>query len=170
MTIHDDEYQVRTREGEITDRGAYEVEHERSRGTQSLRIFQVLTAATGAILFLVGLLAVFEVSFDGDRIFDTTGEVAGFGFSAALAGAALVLGAGILIASLADQSRTGAAIVAFLAILVGIAALVANDQPEADISVERGSAALFIVLGAVAFVLSLIPWWSGRQDRTVVRR
>lgn len=170
MTIHDDEYQVRTREGEVRDRGGYEVEHERSRGTQSLRIFQVLTAATGAILFLVGLLAVFEVSFDGDRIFDTTGEVVGFGFSAALAGAALVLGAGILIASLADQSRTGAAIVAFLAILVGIAALVANDQPEADISVERGSAALFIVLGAVAFVLSLIPWWSGRQDRTVVRR
>lgn len=163
MTIHDDESQVRSREG-------YEVHREETPANQSLRIFQVLTAIAGAILFVVGLLAVFDVSFSGDRIFDTTGEVAGFGFSAALAGAALVLGAGILIAALADQSRAGASMVAFLAILVGIAALVANDQPEADIAVDRSSAALFIILGAVAFVLSLIPWWSGRQDRTVVRR
>lgn len=154
----------------MTQQGHYEVQYEETRGGQALRLFQFLVAATGAILFVIGLLAVFEVDFSGEVFFDTSGEVGGFGFSAALAVAAIVLGAGILVASLASQDRTGAAMVALVTIIVGIAALVIDDQPDVEASVDRGSAAVFIVLGAIAFVLSLIPWWSGRQRRTVVDR
>lgn len=147
----------------------YEVEVQDGPGGNSLRIFQFLTAAIGAIMFVIGLVAVFQVSFSGSALLDTTGAVAGFGFSAASAIAALVLGAGLLIAALADQSRSTASVVAFLSIAVGIAGLIINDQAAAEISVDRDSAALFIVLGALGFVFSLIPWWSGRQRRTVVR-
>lgn len=148
---------------------SYEVEVQDSPGGNSLRVFQFLTAAIGAILFVIGLLAVFQVSFSGSALLDTTGAVAGFGFSAVSAIAALVLGAGLLIAALADQSRSTASVIAFLSIAVGIAGLIINDQAAAEVTVDRDSAALFIVLGALAFVFSLIPWWSGRQRRTVVR-
>lgn len=147
-----------------------EVQYEEATGAPGLRLFQILVAATGAVMFVIGLLAVFQVDFDGEMFFDTTGEVGGFGFSAAFAIAAVVLGAGILLASLASQDRTGAGIMALVAIIVGIAALVIDDQPDVEVSVDRGAAAVFIVLGAIAFVLSLVPWWSGRRRHVDVLR
>ncbi|MGN6692635.1 MAG: hypothetical protein ACTHN0_00520 [Aquihabitans sp.] len=153
-----------------TDRrpvAAAQVEERRPAGSGALRIFQVVSAIAGAVLFGMGLAAVFDVDFGGDLL-ATSGVVAGFGFSPVGAIAAVVLGAAILISTLADQDRAGAALIGFITLAVGIAALVAEDQAT-DVQVDNRSAALFIALGAVVFVCSLVPWWSRRRVTTVVR-
>lgn len=130
-----------------------------------LRIFQVLAAIAGGALFALGLAAVFQVDF-GDRWFQTSADVAGFGFSAVAAIAALLLGGAILVSTLADQDRGGTAFAGLLSLVVGIAGLIFQDNAANDVQVDRSTASLFIVLGAAAFVLALVPWWSRR--RTVV--
>jgi hypothetical protein len=137
---------------------------------RGLRVFQILTAAAGAVLFVFGVLGAFRVDF-GDNFLRTSGEVAGIGFSAAGALAALLLGAGIMAASLADQDRGTSAFLGILTLLVGIGGLIAEDQAPRDFTVDHQATTLFIVVGAAAFVLSLIPWWTHRrQVTTVVRR
>lgn len=145
-----------------------EVQQEVRTGGDSLRIFQAIAALIGLAFFVAGLVAVFDVDFGGGWL-RTTGEVAGLGFSPVGAIAAIVLGAALLGATLADQDRGSAAIVAFLIMAVGIAGLILNDQPDTEASVDTDSATAFIVLGAIAFVCSLVPWWSGRRYRTRVR-
>ena len=139
-----------------------------SRPSAGLRVFQIVSAIAGAILFGMGLAAVFEVDFGADLL-DTTGSVAGYGFSAASAVAAILLGGAILVSTLADQDRGSAAFVGLVTLAIGIAALVAEGQTDADIQVDNKSAALFIVLGAVVFVCSLVPWWGRRRVTRVVR-
>jgi hypothetical protein len=136
---------------------------------QGLRIFQVLTAAAGAILFAFGVVAAFRVDFGADFL-RTSGDVAGIGFSAAGALAAILLGAGILAAALADQDRGTAAFLGILTLLVGIGGLIAEDQAPEDFAVDHQATTLFIVVGAAAFVLSLIPWWTRRREITTVSR
>ena len=132
-----------------------------------LRLFQVLAALCGAALFALGLAAVFQVDF-GDQWFRTSADVAGFGFSAVAAIAALLLGGVILVATLADQDRGSASFAGLITLVVGIAGLIVQDNAERDVQVDRSTAALFIFLGAAVFVLALVPWWSRR--RTVVDR
>lgn len=136
---------------------------------QGLRIFQILTAAAGAVLFVFGVVAAFRVDF-GDDFLRTSGDVAGIGFSAAGAIAALLLGAGILAAALADQDRGTAAFLGILTLIVGIGGLIAEDQAPKDVTVDHQATTLFIVIGAAAFVLSLIPWWTHRREITTVAR
>jgi len=80
-----------------------------------------------------------------------------------------VLGAAILIATLADQDRAGAAVVGLLTMGVGIAALIVEDR-NTDVQVDGRSATLFIVAGVVGFVASLGPWGRRRRGTTAVRR
>ena len=54
----------------------------------------------------------------------------------------------------------------FLVLAAGIAGMVFNDEPTSDVQVDASTATLFIALGAIGFVCSLIPWWSGRRYRT----
>ncbi len=143
---------------------AVAVRDERRAGG-GLRIFQVLAAIAGGALFALGLAAVFQVDF-ADRWFQTSAEVAGFGFSAVAALAALLLGGAILVSTLADQDRGGTAVAGLLTLVAGIAGLIVQDRAANDVQVDRSTASLFIVLGAAAFVLALVPWWSRR--RTVV--
>lgn len=145
---------------------AVEQEHQRRGG--ALRIFQVLAALAGLVLFVMGLVAIFRVDF-GASLLDTSAAVAGFGFSAAMAIAAIVLGGAVLASSVADQDRGGTAVVGLLTLLVGIGALVAEGQIPEEVGVDRRSAALFIAVGAIVFVLALVPWWSRRRTTTVVR-
>jgi len=137
-------------------------------GSPALRIFQILTGAVGAVLFVAGLVAVFRVDF-GAGMFETSGAVADFGFSPALAIAAIVLGGATMAAALAAQDRGSAAFVGLLTVVVGIAALVLEGEIPETVGVDRRSALLFVVLGAAIFVLSLIPWWSGRRRTTQVQ-
>lgn len=147
---------------------SYEVQQQDEPTGQGLRIFQILTAVTGAVLFVAGLVAVFRVDF-GVGFFDTTGDVAGFGFSPALAIAAVLLGGFTMAAALADQDRGSTAFIGLLTLLVGIGAMVAGEQIPEDVDIDRRAAGLFVALGAVIFVLSLIPWWGRRRRSTVVR-
>lgn len=144
------------------------VEHTRT-GAPALRIFQILTAAAGAVLFIAGLVAVFRVDF-GVGFFETSGAVADFGFSPALAVAAILLGGATMVAALAAQDRAAAAVVGLLTVAVGIAALVLEGEIPESVGVDRRSALLFVVLGAVIFVLALIPWWSGRRRTVTAER
>jgi len=146
---------------------ATEVETRPTAASAGLRVFQIVSAIAGAVLFGFGLAAVFDVDF-GAGFFDTTGAVAGYGFSPAAAIAAILLGGATLISTLADQDRSGAAFVGLVTIAVGIAALVAEAQ-AADFQVDDATAALFIVAGAVVFVCSLVPWWGRRRVTQVVR-
>ena len=139
-----------------------------SAASAGLRIFQIISALAGAALFILGILAIFNVDF-GANLLDTSASVAGYGFSAAGAIAALLLGGVILVATMADQDRGGAAFIGLLTIAVGIAALIADGQTDAQVEVDNRSAGLFIALGAVVFVCSLVPWWSNRRVSTVVR-
>lgn len=139
------------------------------RGAPALRIFQVLTAAVGAVLFVAGLVAVFRVDF-GVGFFETSGAAADFGFSPALAIAAILLGGATMVAALAAQDRGSAAFVGLLTVAVGIAALVLEGEIPESVGVDRRSALLFVVLGAAIFVLSLIPWWSGRRRTVTAER
>lgn len=150
-----------------TDRAATEVETRPTAASAGLRIFQIVSAVAGAVLFGFGLAAVFDVDF-GAGLLDTTGSVAGYGFSPAAAIAAILLGGAILISTLADQDRGGAAFVGLVTIAVAIAALVAEGQTS-DFQVDDGTAAVFIVAGAVVFVCSLVPWWGRRRVTRVVR-
>lgn len=145
-------------------RTGYEVHEEVGSARPSLRIFQALTGIAGAVLFVAGLVAVFGVDFGGGLL-DTSASVMGIGFSPVAAIAAIVLGGAILVAAVADQDRGGAGIAGLVTLLAGVAALVAERQVDGA-TVDRGSAALFITVGAVVFVLSLVPWWSGRHVRT----
>lgn len=131
----------------------------------ALRIFQLVTAAVGAALFVLGLLAVFQVDF-GVGWLKLSGEVADLAFSPAVAIGCIVLGAALLGATLSDQDRSGAALVSFLVLAAGIAGMVIDDDPTADIQVDPSTATVLIVLGAIGFVCSMIPWWSGRSVRT----
>ena len=120
-------------------------------------------------MFVIGLLAVFDVDFGADLL-DTTAEVVGgYGFSAVAAIAVILLGGAILVATLADQDRAVPASVGLVTLAVGIAAVVVEGQSDADLQVDNRSAGLFIVIGAVVFVCSLVPWWSRRRVTTVLR-
>lgn len=134
-----------------------------------LRIFQVLAALAGAALFALGLAAVFEVDF-GEGWLRTTAEVAGFGFGAVSAIAALVLGGSILVATLADQDRGSASFAGLLTLLAGIVGFVVQDNADADVQVDGRTATLFVVLGAAVFALALVPWFRGRRTTVVDRR
>lgn len=137
-------------------------------GSPGLRIFQILTGAVGAVLFAFGLIAVFRVDFGGD-FFQTSGAVAEFGFSPALAIAAILLGGATMVAAFAAQDRGTAAFVGLLTLVAGIAAMILEGEIPETVGVDRRSALLFVVLGAAIFVLSLIPWWSGRRRTTQVQ-
>jgi len=145
-----------------------QVEERPTAASAGLRIFQVISAVAGAVLFVFGLLAVFKVDFGADLL-DTTAAVAGFGFSAAAAIAAILFGGAILVSTLADQDRGGAAFVGLITIAIGIGARVAEGQADSGIQVDNRSAGLFIVAGAVVFFCSLVPWWSRRRVVTVAR-
>ncbi|WP_426574561.1 hypothetical protein [Aquihabitans sp. McL0605] len=145
-----------------------QVETRPTAGSAGLRIFQLASAIAGAVLFGLGLVAVFKVDFSVGLL-DTSGSVANFGFSAAGAIAAILLGGAILVSALADQDRGATAFVGLVTIAVGIAALVVDGQADAKVQVDHRSAGLFIIVGAVAFVCSLMPWWSRRRTTTVVR-
>jgi predicted anti-sigma-YlaC factor YlaD len=136
---------------------------------RELRVFQFLAAAAGVVLFLFGLVAVFRVDF-GAHFLTTSAEVLNVAFSPAAAIAAIVLGAIIMVTTLADQDRSSAAVAGMVTLLVGIAALVLAEQKSASYSVAKSTAVLFVVIGAVVFVLSLVPWWSSRRRTTVTRR
>lgn len=136
---------------------------------QWLRIFQFLAAAAGAVLFVIGLVAVFRVNFSADLL-DNSAVVAGFGFSAVAAIAAILLGGLILATALGDQDRGLSGFIGLLTLLVGIAALIVEGQGAEDLDVDRRSAALFMVIGAIVFVLSLFPWWSGRREVVRIER
>ena len=145
-----------------------QVVQETTAGSPALRIFQVLTGAVGAVLFVLGLIAVFRVDF-GAGMFETSGAVADFGFSPTLAIAAILLGGATMVAAFAAQDRGTAAFVGLLTVAVGVAALILEGEIPETVGVDRRSALLFVVLGAAIFVLSLIPWWSGRRRTTQVR-
>lgn len=147
---------------------AQQVETRPTAASAGLRVFQIASAVAGAALFVIGLLAVFDVNFDLDLL-DTTAVVAGFGFSAAAAIAAILLGGAILATTLADQDRGSSAFVGLITIAVGIAGLVIDGRVDTGVQVDRDAAALFIIVGAVVFVCSLVPWWSRRQVTTIVR-
>jgi len=146
-----------------------DVDQHPTRSDAGLRIFQILTALVGAALFAFGLVAVFRVDF-GENLLDTTAAVGGFGFSAAAAIAAILLGGAALVATLADQDRGTAAFVGLLTLVVGIAGLVVEDQAVEGVDVDGRAAALFVGLGAAMFVLSLVPWFSRRRRTTTVVR
>lgn len=133
-----------------------------------LRILQFLAGAAGALLFAMGLIAVFRVDF-GISLVETSAAVAGFGFSAAMAIAAIVLGGAVMASAFADQDRGGTAFVGLITLLVGIVGLIAEGQIPEEVGVDSRSAALFVGIGAVVFVLALMPWWSRRRVTTVVR-
>jgi hypothetical protein len=148
---------------------AEQVETRPTTASAGLRVFQIASAIAGGILFVFGLLAIFKVDFGADLL-DTSATVAGYGFSAVAAIAAILLGGAILVSTLADQDRGGAAFVGLITIALGIAALVIEGQPDADLQVDNRSAGLFIIIGAVVFVCSLVPWWSRRRVTTTVVR
>ena len=112
--------------------------------------------------------AVRDVNFDLDLL-DTSAVVAGYGFSAAAAIAAILLGGGILASTLADQDRGSAAFVGLVTLAVGIAGLIIEGKVDTGIQVDRDAAGLFIIVGAVVFACSLVPWWSRRRVTTLVR-
>ncbi|MCU1370985.1 MAG: hypothetical protein JWO77_2179 [Ilumatobacteraceae bacterium] len=147
---------------------AQQVETRPAAASAGLRIFQIASALAGAALFIIGLIAIFDVDFNANLL-DTTTSVAGYGFSAAGAIAAILLGGAILVATLADQDRGGAAFVGLVTIAVGIGALIVDGQSDSSMQVDNRSAGLFIVVGAVVFICSLVPWWSHRRVTTVVR-
>ena len=144
------------------------VVQETRTGSPGLRIFQVLTGIAGAVLFVMGLVAVFRVDFDAG-FFNASAAVADFAVSPAMAIAAILLGGATLVAAFAAQDRGSAAFVGLLTLLIGIGALIFEGETSESIGVDRRSALLFVVLGAIVFVLSLIPWWSGRRHTTEVR-
>lgn len=146
---------------------AQQVDTRPSAASAGLRIFQIASAIAGAALFVIGLLAVFDVNFDMNLL-DTTAVVAGFGFSAAAAIAAILLGGAILASTLADQDRGSTAFAGLITIAVGIAGLVIDGQTDTGVQVDRDAAGLFIIVGAVVFACSLVPWWSRRRVTTVV--
>jgi hypothetical protein len=136
------------------------------RRARGLRVFQLLAAAAGTVLFVMGIIAVFRVDF-GAGFLDVSGSVGGFGFSPAMAIAAIVLGGATMVAALADQDRGSTAVIGLLTLLAGIAALVLEGEAPDAAGIDRRSALLFVVLGAVVFVLSLVPWWSARRSTYV---
>jgi len=147
---------------------AEQVETRPTAASAGLRVFQIASAIAGAVLFVFGLMAIFKVDFGADLL-DTSASVAGYGFSAVAAIAAILLGGAILVSTLADQDRGGSAFVGLITIALGIAALVVEGQPDTQVQVDNRSAGLFIIIGAVVFVCSLVPWWSRRRVTTVVR-
>lgn len=144
-----------------------DVEAHTSTTGAVFRIFQVGAAIAGAILFGLGVVAALRVDY-GAPLLDTSAAVAGYGFSAVGAIAAIVLGGAALAATLADQDRAGASFVGMITLVLGIVALAVDAQSTSpDVQVDHRSAGLFIVLGAVIFVLGLVPWF-GRRRTTVV--
>jgi hypothetical protein len=129
------------------------------------RLLQLLAGAAGAVLFVMGIVAIFRID-TAAPLLDTTTAVAGFGFSAVTAVAAILLGGATMAAALADQDRGGTAMVGLLTVLAGIVALFVEGQVPERVGVERDSALLFVGVGAAVFLLSMVPWW--RRRRVVI--
>lgn len=127
-----------------------------------LRVFQIVSALAGAALFVLGLVAIFDVDFGAD-LTDSTAAVSGYGFSAVAAIAALLAGGAILAATLADEDRSSAALAGLVTIALGIAGFVIDGQTDPSVQVDRRSAGLFVAVGAIVFVCSLVPWWGRRR-------
>lgn len=131
---------------------------------QGLRVFQLIAAAAGAVLFAFGLVAALRVDF-GAPFFETSGTVLGTGFSGAAAIAAILLGGAVLATAIGDQDRGSTAFIGLVVLLVGIAGFVVEDQAIDGVEVDRDAAVLFLIAGTVAFVASLVPWWTARTRR-----
>jgi uncharacterized membrane protein len=138
---------------------------ERDHGGAGLRVFQLLTAAAGAVLFVFGLLAIFRADFDAGMV-EASAAVAGFAFSPLTAVAAILLGGAVMVAALADQDRGAAGFLGLLTLVAGVVALVVEGEIDESIGVDRRSALLFVGIGAIVFVLSLVPWWTARRRVT----
>lgn len=156
----------RTRVVEASDTEVREVTRP---GSPMLRIFQVLAAIAGAVLFVMGLIAAFRVDFGADLL-DNTAGVGGYGFSAAGAIAAILLGGAILATALGNQDRGITAFLGLLTLLVGIGALIIEGQAPDELDVDRRSAGLFMVIGAIVFLTSLVPWWTRRREYVRIER
>jgi hypothetical protein len=152
------------REGVVVEEERRYVTERPPTADHGLRVFQLIAAVAGATLFLIGLVAVFRVDF-GARFFESSGDVAGIGFSAAAAIAGVLLGGTLLATALGDQDRGSTAFIGLLVLLVGIAGFIVEDQGLEEVDVDRNAAVLFVIVGAVAFVASLIPWWTTRIRR-----
>lgn len=155
----------------LTDREDVVVREERRYpaeephvANQGLRVFQIIAAAAGAVLFAFGLVAALRLDF-GAPFFETSGTVFGTGFSAAAAIIAILLGGAVLATAIGDQDRGSTAFIGLVVLLVGIAGFAIEDQAVEDVQVDRDAAVLFLLVGAVAFVASLVPWWTARTRR-----
>jgi hypothetical protein len=155
----------------LTDREDVIVREERrypaeepTVATQGLRVFQLVAGAAGAVLFAFGLVAALRVDF-GAPFFETSGTVFGTGFSGATAIVAILLGGALLATAIGDQDRGSTAFIGLVVLLVGIAGFAIEDQAIDDVQVDRDAAVLFLIVGAVAFVSSLVPWWTARARR-----
>lgn len=140
----------------------------RPTASAAWRVFQLLAAAAGGFLFGVGLVGIFRVDFDAGFL-EATAQVLGFALSPMTAVAAVLLGGAVLVSALADQDRGATAFIGLLTLIAGVVGMAVEGEIDQSVGVDRRAALLFVAVGAIVFLLSLVPWWSNRR-RTVTLR
>jgi membrane-bound ClpP family serine protease len=156
---------------EVSDPAVDPVEPAEVEVTESDNRFspaQVVHAAIGVFLLVLGILALVRGDFD-----DLTGAqvaIIGITHNAAIGIGEVVAGALLLLAAASPGGRFLGLVVGLAMIVFG-AVLLGDEQTMADVGTEDALAWLAIVLGAVAVLVGLIPARRTRRrrvDRSVV--
>jgi hypothetical protein len=150
----------------VTDSAAAPVEPAEVQVTESENRFspaQVVHAAIGVFLVVMGIIAIIRGGLNGD-LTQPTFDVIGITHSAAVGIGELIGGALLLLAAAGPSGRFLGLVVGLAMIIFG-AVLLGDKTTMSDVGTEDGLAWLSIALGAVAVIAGLIP-----PRRTVRRR
>jgi hypothetical protein len=130
---------------------------------------QVVHAAIGVFLLVLGIIAVVRGDLSGD-LTASQFAILGITHNAAIGIGEVVAGGLLLLAAASPGGRVLGLIVGLAMIVFG-AVLLGDQQTMRDVGTEAALAWLAIVLGAAALVFGLIParrTWRRRVDRSVV--
>jgi hypothetical protein len=142
----------------VTDHDVEAVETRDVRVTETESRFspaQVVHAAIGVFLVVLGIISLVRGGFEGD-LTDPTFELIGITHNTAIGLGELVLGALLLLSAASAYGR-------FLGLVVGLAmvafgaVIVADDGFAEDVATEQALGWLAIALGAAAVLFGLIP-------------
>ena|SRR5215207_7297949 len=126
---------------------------------------QILTGIVGALLVIVGIVAVTRTGIDGSLNTPPT-DIFGLAHSALIGIVEIGAGLLLLVGSASPSSRGVAAFVGALLVIGGIVVAAASNGLLMDLGTEKSTGWFLAVMGGIALVGALLPTFV-RSDRTV---
>lgn len=130
---------------------------------------QILILAAGAVLVIVGLLALGRAGVSGDMSIPVV-SVFGFTHTAWLGIIEIVVGVLLLLGGVSQTTRDLGVVMGVLLVVAGILVLAQPTLAPRKLAIERPYGWLLVLTGAAALVGGLMPGGRVRRYRRVARR